>query len=105
MKCKMHLNPGAGTRIQQALCVKHVLYLLSHINQVLCYTGAEISSKCAECLKQCGPQLCENSSPLRDTDVYLNSLKLTTELWDSAPLFHVGSAEKLLALRRILQCL
>lgn len=96
MKCISTLLQELGSNRH---CVKHVFYLLSSISQVICYTGAEISSQCAECLKQCGPQLSENSSPLRDTDVYLNSLRLTTELWDSALLFHVGSAEKLLALR------
>lgn len=102
MKCISTLLQELGSNRH---CVKHVFYLLSSISQVICYTGAEISSQCAECLKQCGPQLSENSSALRDTDVYLNSLRLTRELWDSALLFHVGSAEKLLALRQILQCL
>lgn len=76
----MHLNPGAGSRTQQAPAVKQRFYLQSYISEVtLCYTAAEINSLSGECLKQHGPWLYEHSSPLRDVDVYLNSVRLLSE--------------------------
>lgn len=52
------------------------------------------AAKTGECLKQRDVQLCEYSSPLRDGDVCLNSLRLGTELWESAPLFHFSCYRK-----------
>lgn len=61
--------------------------------------AAETSSQGGECLKQCGPWLCEYSGPLRGMDVCLNSLRLGTELWESVLLLHFGYYRKLLAYR------
>lgn len=73
--------------------------LLSYINYViLCYMAAKISS--GECLKQQDLQLCEYSSPLRDMDVCLNSLRLGTELWESAFLSHFSYYRKVTGIQK-----